>query len=150
MQIHFARYEAKHQRYIYGYWAALIIGGLAAISSNPDGFGVAQILLAASFALLCVYAAQRISDNYGEDAFFKEELSGDEYMALNSRLRMYPELREQLRDLLPLDSRVTYAQAYQIEEIINRHTQGARAQQDEEARDQNRKQLLKTLGGKKS
>jgi hypothetical protein len=149
MQIHFARYEAKSQRYIYGFWAALVIGGLAAISSNPNGFGVAQILLAGAFALLVTYAAQRIADDYAEDEFLEGELTGDEYMALNSRLRMYPEIQAELHDLLPGDSRVTYVQAHRIEEIINRHAQGARVQQDEDAREQNRKQLLKTLGTKK-
>jgi len=145
MQIHFARYEAKSQRYLYGYWGALVIGGIAAISTNPDGFGVAQILLAASFVLLVMYAGSQISDDYGKDAFLKQELTGDEYMALSSRLQMYPELRERLRELLPADKHVSYAQAYQIEELINQHAQGARAQRDEEAREQNRKQLLKTL-----
>ena len=145
MQIHFARYEATRQRYLYGFWAALVIGGVAAVSSNPNGFGVAQILLAAAFVLLVLYASGQVSDDYGSEAFLERELTGDEYMALNSRLQMYPELRDRLRDLMPRDSHITYAQAYQIEQIINPHAQGARTQQHEEAREQNRKQLLKTL-----
>lgn len=150
MQIHFARYESKSKRYLYGYWVALVIGGLAAISSNPNGFGIAQLLLAAAFVLLALYASGLISDNYGEGYFQDQEISGDEYMALNSRLQMYPELQEKLLDQVGAISRVTYAQAIEIEQIVNQHTKGARAQQDEETRGHNREQLLKTISGGKS
>jgi hypothetical protein len=146
MQIHFARYEAKSKRYLYGYWVAIVIGGLAAISSNPDGFGIAQVLLAAAFLALALYASGVISDDYGNGAFLKQEISGDEYMALNSRLQMYPELREQLREHMPEDNHISYSQAFEIERIVNQHAQGARVAQDEDAREHNRKQLLKTIG----
>jgi hypothetical protein len=145
MRIHFARREQKSRKMLLAFWAALLVGGIAAISS-PDGFGIAQIGLAGAFVLLAAYASASISDDYGEQAFATREVSGDEYTALNTRLQMYPDLKGPVKELIGEDSKVTYREAYQIEDVINSHALGALAQQDEAARQESRDTLYKNLG----
>ncbi len=145
MRIHFARHEQKSRKMAIGYWAAIIVGGVATISS-PDGFGIAQLGLAAAFVMLAGYASARIKDDYAEGAFADQEIGSDEYTALNTRLQMYPDLRGPVNELIGKDKKVNYREAYEIEDVINSHALGALAQQDEAAREESRAALYKSLG----
>ena len=119
MAIRFARFQAHSNRYSGPFAIALVVGGIAPISSNPNGFGIAQMGLAAAFALLLAWASSRIGDDYREQAFMAEELSPDEYMALNARLGRYPDLRGKIKTLLPESGLVSYGDAYRMEAAIN-------------------------------
>ena len=121
MGIKFAHYDERNRKYLYGFGAALVLGGLSAITSNPNGFGLAQLLLAASFVLLIAYSASFINDGYRKQDFLASELSTDEYMALGAWVERYPDLRNKVRDLLPESGKVSYADAEQLQQIINSH-----------------------------
>lgn len=143
MGIKFAQYEERSRKYLIGYGVAIVVGGLTAISSNPEGFGIAQLLLAASFVLIAMYMGSRISDDYGEQAFLASELTADEYMALNARLERYPDLRDKIRQLLPESGKVSYADARRMQEIVDSHVPPA-SPSEQEALEEVRKALYRT------
>ena len=140
MAIHFARFQAHSNRYGGLFAIALVVGGIAAISSNPNGFGVAQLGLAAAFVLLLTWASSRIGDDYREQAFMATELSPDEYMALNARLERYPDLRGKIKALLPESGLVSYEDAYRMETIVNDSVPG-RGELENQARSDYRRAL---------
>jgi len=121
MGIRFAQYEERNRKHLYGFWVTLVLGGLSAITSNPNEFGLAQVLLAAAFVLLISCASSRINDDYGKQEFLGSELAADEYLTLGARLERYPDLRAKVRELLPDSRKVTYADAERIEQIVNSH-----------------------------
>ena len=143
MGITFARYEDHSRKYLLAFGATILIGGLAAISSNPNGFGVAQVLLAAAFVLLLMYAGGRMGDDYRKQDFQASELSVDEYMALSARVERYPDLRDKIRELLPESGKVSYADAERMEPIINAHVPPG-SQAEREALEQYRSTLYRS------
>ena len=146
MRIRFARYEQRSKGYTVGFWLCLIVGGLTAVSSGEHGTWVAEVLLAGAFVCLWGIMAARIRNDYGQQEFEDEEISSDEYIALNARLGMYPEAKEELAEVVPGDGRVTYGLAYSIEELVNRHAYGIKALRDEEVREQARGELITGIG----
>ncbi len=146
MRIRFARFEDTRKHYILGFWLCIVIGGLAALSSGEHGLWIAEVLLAGAFVCLWGIMAARIRNDYGQQEFQQQEISGDEYIALNSRLKMYPEAKDEVSKLVPKDGRINYELAYEIEDLINRHAYGMKALRDEEAREKSRGEVAQSLG----
>ncbi len=148
MRIYFSRYQEQRRKYVVGFWAAILIGGLAAVTANPTGFGLGAFLLTVAFVALCGFMAMQVSDDYGDEDFRSRELSGDEYLALDSRLQTYPELKEKIAEALSEEDRITYGKAYEIERIVNAHADKVKAAEDEAAQQTNRKALFESVSKK--
>lgn len=142
MGISFARYEERSRRYLLGYAATIVVGGLAAISSDVDGFGVAQLLLTASFVFIIMYMGGRIGDDYRKQEFLGKEISVDEYMALSARVERYPDLKAKILEMLPESGHLSYADAARMEPIVNAHIP-AGSQAEQEALEQYRAALYR-------
>ena len=145
MRIYFSRYQEQSRKYVVGFWATFLIGGVAAVAANPHGFGLGAFFLAASFAALCGYMASKVGDDYGDEDFRSRELSGDEYMALDSRLQTYPELKDKVAESLSDSQRITYGQAYELEELVNAHADEVAAIEDKAAQEKNRQALFENV-----
>jgi len=146
MRIRFARYEEQKKSYTVGFWLCFIIGGLTAVSSGDHGIWVAEVLLAGAFVCLWGMMAARISNDYAQQEFHEKEISSDEYIALNARLNMYPDAKEEVAKVIPKDGHVTYMLGYEIEELINRHAYGIKSLRDDEVREKERGTLVSGLG----
>jgi hypothetical protein len=142
MGIRFAQFAENNRKYLYGFWATVVLGGLSAVTTSPNGFGLAQVLLAAAFVLLIAYASSQINDDYRKQDFLGSELTADEYLALGARLERYPDLRAKVRELLPDSGKVTYEDAERIEQIVNSHVPLG-SQTEKEALEQHRSALYR-------
>lgn len=138
MQIRFARFEEPNRGIIYGFWVSFVLGGLLAVTSGHQGAGhfAAGLLLAAAFVLLILDAAGTVRSGFGRAAHLAQEISSQEYVALEGRMKTYPELRQELAGLLPASGEITYKVAYRIEAVINKHAASEQARRDEQDREQ--------------
>jgi predicted metal-binding transcription factor (methanogenesis marker protein 9) len=146
MRIYFSRYQEQSRKYVIGFWVAFLVGAVAILTANPTGFGLGALLLAVCFVALCGYMAAKVGDDYRDQDFRSRELSGDEYMALDSRLQTYPELKSQVAESLSDSRRITYAQAYELEDLVNAHADEVTATEDKEAQQKNRQALFENVG----
>lgn len=146
MRIYFSRHQEQSRKYVHGFWAAIVVGAIATIAANPHGFGLGAFLLALAFVALCAYMGAKVKDDYADQEFRARELGGEEYMALDSRLKTYPELKEKVGALLQGSDRITYARAYELEEVVNAHADKMTAQQDAESQQRNRQAVFESVG----
>ena len=130
MQIRFARYQDNVKGVVIAYGLAIGIGAIAALS----GAAAAGLFLFAAFILLIWYGAAVVKAGHGRAEFEDRELTGQEYQALESRLRMYPELTEKVGAMLPDTKVITYADAYHLEDLINTRVEEVQAAKDEQMR----------------
>ena len=146
MRIYFSRHQEQSRKFVMGFWVTVVIGGIGALTANPMGFGLGSFFLTVAFVALCGYMASKVADDHGDKEFRERELSGDEYMALDSRLQTYPELKEQVAEALSDSDRITYGQAYELETLINERADEVTAIENKEAQEKNRQTLFDNVG----